>query len=71
MIATGSADGMLSLFYGWSETSARAYLDTIMTSDEMDALVAVKGARSKCARGKLRDLPQVPVLDRRLPGSAS
>lgn len=56
-----------SLFYGWSETSACAYLDTIMTSDEMDALVAVKGARSKCARGKLRDLPQVPVLDRPLP----
>ena len=42
MIATGSADGMLSLFYGWSETSARAYLDTIMTSDEMDALVRMR-----------------------------
>ncbi len=66
-IATGNGDGTLRLFYSWTESAACAYLRTIMTAEEMDTLVGIEKARSKCAHDQVDDLPPIPVLDHPLP----
>ena len=66
-IATGNIDGTLRLFYSWTESAACAYLRTIMTAEEMDTLLGIEAARSKCAHGQVDDLSPIPVLDHPLP----
>ena len=66
-ILTGNVDGTLRFFNSWSESEACAYLRTIMTVEEMDSLVGIDGAQSKCGHGAVRDLPRIPALDVSLP----
>jgi hypothetical protein len=67
VIATGNQDHTLRFFDSWTESDACAYLRTLMSVEEMDRLVGIDGAQSKCAHEGVQDLPPIPVFDPVLP----
>ena len=71
IVATVNSDGTSQLFDSWMETDACTYLQTVMSAQELAALVEIEGAQSKCLRRVARDFPPLPVLDHPLPRSTS
>ena len=67
IVATVNSDGTSQLFDSWMETDACTYLQTVMSAQELAALVEIEGAQSKCLRRVARDFPPLPVLDHPLP----
>ena len=63
IIVTGSDDDTLQFFDSWIESQACSYLRTVMTDAEMDSLIGLDGAQSKCAHGGMVDRPPIPFLD--------